>query len=109
MVLEVASLSVRAGQGTAFEQAFAAAQAIISSMDGYISHRLERSVEAPDKYLLLVEWRRVEDHTVGFRQSAGYQEWRRLLHHFYDPSPVIEHFEPVSGASPRGERPAEVS
>jgi heme-degrading monooxygenase HmoA len=95
MVLEVASLKVRSGEGTAFEEAFADAQAIIASMDGYISHQLKRSIETPDKYLLLVEWRRVEDHTVGFRQSAGYQEWRRRLHHFYDPAPVVEHFESV--------------
>jgi heme-degrading monooxygenase HmoA len=95
MVLEVASLTVRAGQSKDFEQAFAKARAIIASMDGYISHQLHRSLETADKYLLLVQWRRVEDHTVGFRQSEGFQEWRRLLHHFYDPAPVIEHFEPV--------------
>ena len=93
MILEVALLNVRSGQSAAFEQAFADAQVIISSMDGYISHQLQRSLETPDKYLLLVHWRRVEDHTVGFRQSTGYQEWRRLLHHYYDPLPVVEHFE----------------
>ena len=95
MVLEVVILSVRSGQSAAFERAFADAQVIISSMDGYISHQLQRSLETPDKYLLLVQWRRVEDHTVGFRQSAGYQEWRRLLHHFYEPLPIVEHFESV--------------
>jgi heme-degrading monooxygenase HmoA len=95
VVLEVALLHVRSGESAAFEQAFADAQSIISSMDGYISHQLQRSLETPDKYLLLVQWRRVEDHTVGFRQSAGYQEWRRLLHHFYEPLPIVEHFESV--------------
>ena len=75
MILEIAVLNVRPGQGAAFEQAFADAQAIISSIDGYISHQLQRCLEAPDKYLLLVHWRRLEDHTVGFRQSAKYQEW----------------------------------
>jgi heme-degrading monooxygenase HmoA len=95
MILEVASLNVRAGQSAAFEEAFAEAQAIIASMDGYISHQLQRNLEAPDRYLLLVYWRRLEDHTVGFRQSAGYREWKRLLHHFYDPFPAVEHFEMV--------------
>jgi heme-degrading monooxygenase HmoA len=98
MILEVAVLHVRPGQSAAFEQAFAEAQAIISAMDGYISHRLQRCLESPDQYLLLVEWRCLEDHTVGFRQSAGYQEWKRLLHHFYDPFPVVEHYEAVSSA-----------
>jgi hypothetical protein len=95
MILEVASLNVRPGESAAFEKAFAQAQGIISSMPGYISHQLRRCLEAPDKYLLLVEWQRVEDHTVGFRQSAQYQEWKRLLHHFYEPFPNVEHYEPV--------------
>jgi heme-degrading monooxygenase HmoA len=101
LILEVALLNVRSGESAAFEQAFANAQAIISSMDGYLSHQLQRSLETPGKYFLLVHWRRVEDHTVGFRQSTGYQEWRRLLHHFYDPPPVVEHFEAVLEGSVR--------
>jgi heme-degrading monooxygenase HmoA len=101
VVLEVAFLNVRSGQGAAFEKAFAEAQAIISSVDGYISHQLQRCLETPDKYLLLVHWRKLEDHTVGFRQSIEYQEWKRLLHHFYDPFPIVEHFETVlQGSAP---------
>jgi heme-degrading monooxygenase HmoA len=95
MVLEVALLKVRSGQGPAFEKAFSQAQTIIASMDGYISHQLQRCIEQPGKYLLLVHWRSLEDHTVGFRTSAEYQEWKRLLHGFYDPFPVVEHFEAV--------------
>jgi heme-degrading monooxygenase HmoA len=95
MILEVALLHVKPGQGAAFESAFAAAQTIISSMPGYISHQLQRCLEAQDKYLLLVHWQRLEDHTVGFRQSPQYQEWRRLLHHFYDPFPTVEHYAVV--------------
>jgi heme-degrading monooxygenase HmoA len=96
MILEVAVLNVKPGQGAAFESAFAAAQPIISSMPGYISHQLQRCLEEKDKYLLLVQWQRLEDHTVGFRQSSQYQEWRRLLHHFYDPFPTVEHYAVVA-------------
>ena len=95
MILEVALLSVRSGESPAFERAFAQAQSIISSMSGYISHQLQRCLETPDKYILLVQWQKLEDHTVGFRQSPQYQEWRRLLHHFYEPFPTVEHYEPV--------------
>lgn len=101
MILEVAKLNVRPGQNQAFEQAFAQAQAIIASMPGYLSHSLQRRLEVQDQYLLLVEWRQLEDHTVGFRQSAQYQQWRQLLHHFYDPFPTVEHYEKVEPA-PRG-------
>ena len=93
MILEVAMLNVRAGQSAAFEQAFAQAQPILCHTPGYISHQLQRCLETPNKYVLLVNWNRLEDHTIGFRQSAQYQEWRRLLHYFYDPFPTVEHFE----------------
>lgn len=96
MILEVATLNVRAGEGAAFEDAFSQAQNIISSMPGYISHQLQRCLESQDKYLLLVQWQRLEDHTIGFRQSAQYQDWKNLLHHFYDPFPTVEHYEPVT-------------
>jgi heme-degrading monooxygenase HmoA len=95
MILEVAMLNVRNGQQVNFEHAFAQAQAIISSMPGYVSHQLQRCLETPGKYVLLVNWGCLEDHTSGFRQSARYQEWKALLHHFYDPFPDVEHYELV--------------
>ena len=81
MVLEIAILNVRAGQEAEFERAFCQAAPIISSMKGYQSHELQRCIEKPNRYLLLVRWRTLEDHTDGFRKSGPYQEWRKLLHH----------------------------
>jgi heme-degrading monooxygenase HmoA len=95
LILEAAVLQVIPGRDREFEAAFRQASPIIASMRGYSSHELQRCMETPGKYLLLVRWETVEDHTVGFRQSPAYQEWRRLLHHFYDPFPVVEHFEAV--------------
>jgi heme-degrading monooxygenase HmoA len=95
MILEVASLDVIAGQEREFEAAFGEAQAIISSMPGYISHQLQHCLENKSRYLLLVNWQTLEDHTVGFRQSEQYQQWRDLLHHFYDPFPTVEHYTTV--------------
>lgn len=101
MILEVATLNVSEGRSAEFEAAFARASAIISSMPGYLSHELQRCIEVPSRYVLLVRWASLEDHTIGFRQSEKYGEWKRLLHHFYDPPPMVEHFEPVHGAEPR--------
>jgi len=92
MILEVAVLDIKPGLESEFEVAFADAQRIISSMQGYISHELKRSIENSNRYLLLVNWETLEDHTVGFRGSSEYQEWRSLLHHFYDPFPSVEHY-----------------
>lgn len=94
-ILEVAILEVKPGQNEAFEADFEQAQAIIASMEGYLSHQLKRCVEARSRYILLVNWRSLEDHTQGFRSSEAYQEWKALLHHYYDPFPTVEHYEPV--------------
>ena len=95
MILEVAVLDVKQGQESDFEGSFREAQKIISSMKGYVSHQLKRCIEKPSRYILLVDWETLEDHTIGFRQSKQYQEWRALLHHFYDPFPEVEHYEVV--------------
>lgn len=92
MILEVAILDVIPGSVREFEVAFHQAEPIIASMHGYLGHELRRCVEKESRYLLLVRWNQLEDHTVGFRQSSQYQEWKRLLHHFYDPFPTVEHY-----------------
>ncbi len=97
MILEAAPLSVRPGQTEAFEAAFRQAQSIISSMPGYLGHELQRCIEREHEYLLLVRWQTLQDHEVGFRQSPQYQDWKRLLHHFYEPFPTVSHYSAVEG------------
>jgi heme-degrading monooxygenase HmoA len=104
VILEVAVLDVRRGSETAFEAAFQEASRIISSMPGFVSHELHRCVEVQTRYILLVNWRSLEDHTIGFRGSPPYQDWKRLLHHFYDPFPTVEHYNQVC-SSGRGSDP----
>lgn len=98
MITEHALLPVIPGQEEDFEAAFGQARHIIASMPGFVSLSLSRSVEPPNTYLLLVEWESLEDHTVGFRGSPEYQQWRSLLHRFYEPFPVVEHFTLVERA-----------
>lgn len=93
MILEAAVLNVRPGSEVAFEEAFRAASPLIAATPGYLSHQLQRCVETKGRYLLLVQWETLEAHTVGFRNSSAYQQWKEQLHHFYDPFPLVEHFE----------------
>jgi len=93
MILEAAILDVVPGKGDEFEEAFIKASPSIASIKGYISHQLQRCIEAPTRYLLLVQWETLEAHTIGFRDSPEYQEWKQLLHHFYDPFPTVQHYE----------------
>ncbi|MDQ1727279.1 MAG: hypothetical protein QOK14_1324 [Frankiaceae bacterium] len=95
MIVEHALLPVRPGMEAEFEATFPTAAPIIASMPGFLRLSLTRCVEQPSTYLLLVEWATLEDHTIGFRGSPQYDEWRALLHHFYDPFPVVEHFAAV--------------
>lgn len=92
MVLEVAILYVIKDLTEEFENSFFKAQKIISKMHGYISHDLKKCIEEHGKYILLINWENLEDHTIGFRQSDEYQEWKKLLHHYYNPFPIVEHY-----------------
>ncbi len=101
MVLEVGILHVKPGQEEAFEAALKTARPLIAATPGFVSIAVHRCVEAPNQYLLHVQWRSLEDHTVGFRQSDRFPRWRELLHHFYDPPPQIQH----DGASALDQEP----
>ena len=103
MILEAALLDIRddtPATASAFEAAFQRASPLIAAARGYRGHTLQRRLDEPGRYLPLVEWETIEDHTIGFRQSAAYREWKALLHHFYDPFPVVEHFARVAPEIP---------
>ncbi|MFC4100080.1 antibiotic biosynthesis monooxygenase family protein [Paenibacillus xanthanilyticus] len=95
MILEVAILNVKQEWNDSFVDTFRQASSIIASMKGYIRHELQRCLDREGQYVLLVWWETLEDHVEGFRQSEGYQEWKRLLHHYYDPFPIVEHYENI--------------
>ncbi|MDW3649083.1 MAG: antibiotic biosynthesis monooxygenase [Bacteroidia bacterium] len=95
MILEVAILNIKDGKTKAFEQDFQKASPFIQNNPGYISHDLKRCMENDHQYILLVKWENLEDHEEGFRKSENYGPWKKLLHHYYDPFPVVEHYEAV--------------
>ncbi|MFX3635162.1 MAG: antibiotic biosynthesis monooxygenase [Candidatus Pristimantibacillus sp.] len=92
MILEVAILQVKPNLLNEFEASFREASLIISQMQGYIHHELQKCLEEESKYILLVKWDSLEDHTIGFRGSKEYLKWKQLLHHYYDPFPTVEHY-----------------
>jgi len=98
MITEHAILNVIAGQEDEFIATMERAKALIAASPGFRSLRVERCIENPSSFLLLVEWDSLEAHTEGFRGSEAYGEWRGLLHHFYEPFPVVEHFAGVVSA-----------
>lgn len=95
MILEVAILNIKEGAEIDFENDFKNASKFISAIKGYINHSLSKCIEQKNKYLLLVNWDTLNDHTIGFRQSNEYLEWKRLLHPYYDPFPIVEHYDTI--------------
>ena len=95
MILEMVILIVKPELKNQFEADFRMASKYISAIDGYLGHSLQKCMEQSNKYMLLVEWGKLEDHTIGFRESEEYIKWKELLHHYYDPFPTVEHFETV--------------
>ncbi len=93
MIVEHALLQIRPGQSEAFETAMAEARLLVAAQPGFQSIEVRPSVDDPEIYLLLIKWDRIESHRDLFRQSAEYQQWRGLLHHFYDPMPVVNYYE----------------
>ena len=99
MILEHALLQIKPGLEAAFEKSMRDALPLIAATPGFLKLEVRPCVEATGKYLLLVAWESVEAHSEGFRGSDRYGEWKRLLHHFYEPFPLVEHYAaPVAEA-----------
>jgi heme-degrading monooxygenase HmoA len=96
MTLVLASLMVRPGCQAAFESAFGKAERLLAGSQGYLAHELRRSVECDQHYALLIEWRSLEDDTLGFRKSAEFLRWQELLQRYFSSPPRIEHFHAVA-------------
>jgi heme-degrading monooxygenase HmoA len=98
MIVELAQITVTAGREEQFEAIFPTAIAVIANAKGYLGHELRRSVESPNRYVLRVQWETLEDHTVGFRTSPAFTQWRGYIAPYFAAAPVVEHFQPVAGA-----------
>lgn len=95
MILEIAELTITPGSQQPFEEAVQRAVHLFKRAKGCVSMRLERSIENPAMYLLVVGWETVEDHTVGFRGSEDFQQWRSLVGDYFAAAPKVQHTETV--------------
>ncbi len=92
MIVELALFSVHPGREADFEAAYGLATHVLARSGGHLAHELRRCVETPNRYALRVEWASLEDHTVGFRGSPLFAEWRGHLGQFFAAPPVVEHY-----------------
>jgi len=96
MVTEVALIAIRPGEGPAFEAAVAQAAPVFRAARGCLGMSLERTVEQPELYRLVVRWATLEDHTVHFRGSEGFQQWRALAGPYFASAPEVRHVVEIS-------------
>jgi heme-degrading monooxygenase HmoA len=94
MILELADIRIHAGQQTAFDEAIQRGlQTVISQAKGFQGFKVNKGIEHPERYVLMIFWDTLEDHTVHFRQSPAFAEWRAIVGPFFAIPPVVEHFE----------------
>ena len=97
MILELADIRIQPGQNAAFEEAIQRAVATVASKSkGFRGFKVNRSIESSERYVLQIYWDTLEDHTVGFRQSELFTQWRAIIGPFFDGLPNVEHFELVA-------------
>jgi heme-degrading monooxygenase HmoA len=97
MILEVADIRVPDGKQEEFETAVRhGLDTVLSRSAGFRSYEVRRCIESADRYLLLIQWDSLEDHTVGFRQSAAYEQWSEIVRPFFAGAPHVEHFDLVA-------------
>ena len=100
MILELADIRIQPGQQAAFDEAIARALAtVISKAKGFKSFSVNKGIENPERYVLQIQWETLENHTVDFRGSAAFADWRAIVGPFFAAPPVVEHFTLVASSS----------
>ncbi|MGI4938237.1 MAG: antibiotic biosynthesis monooxygenase family protein [Janthinobacterium lividum] len=94
MILELADFRIHPGRQAEFDAAIVrGVLSTISTAQGYLGHRIDRGIESPERYLLAIRWQTLQNHTVDFRESPAFAEWRAIVGPFFAAPPVVEHFE----------------
>ena len=97
MILEMADIRIRPGEQAAFDAAIRrGVETVIAKATGFRGYKVNRGVESPDRYVLMIFWDTLENHTVDFRSSAAYGEWRAIVSPYFAGPPQIDHFTVVA-------------
>ena len=97
MILEIADIRIHAGRSAEFDAAIQhGIETVASRAKGYRAHRVMKGIESPDRYVLMIWWDTLEDHTVGFRGGPLFADWRAIVGPFFAAPPSVEHFSLVT-------------
>jgi heme-degrading monooxygenase HmoA len=102
MILELADIRIQPGQQSAFDEAIRRGlDTVISKARGFRGYKVNKGIESPERYLLMIFWETLENHTVDFRGSAAFSEWRAIVGPFFSQPPQVEHFTLLAKSSAR--------
>ncbi|MRD45877.1 antibiotic biosynthesis monooxygenase [Caenimonas koreensis DSM 17982] len=94
MILEIADIRIKPGQQAAFDEAIQRAlTTVMGRVKGAHDYSVNKCIENPERYVLQIMWDTLEDHTIGFRESPLFAEWRAIIGPFFAGPPLVEHFE----------------
>ena len=97
MILELADIRIQPGQNAAFDEAIQrGVREVISKAKGFQGFKVNKGIETPERYILQIFWETLENHTVDFRQSEAFTQWRAIVGPFFAAPPVVEHFDLVA-------------
>jgi heme-degrading monooxygenase HmoA len=97
MILEIADLRIHPGQNAAFDEAInRGLREVIAHAKGFQGFKVNKGIESPERYVLQIFWETLENHTVDFRESDAFAQWRAIVGPFFAAAPVVEHFELLS-------------
>ena len=97
MILEIADIRITPGRQAEFAAAIQrGVESVIAQAQGFVGYKVNHSLESPERYVLMIYWATLEDHTVLFRGSPAFQDWRAIVGPFFAGPPVVEHFELVA-------------
>jgi heme-degrading monooxygenase HmoA len=100
MILELADIRIQPGQQAAFDEAIErGVRSVIAKAKGFQGYKINKSIESPERYVLQIFWETLENHTVDFRQSPAFAEWRAIVGPFFAGAPTVEHFTLLAKSS----------
>jgi heme-degrading monooxygenase HmoA len=93
MILEIADIRIPPGKQAEFDAAIQrGVRDVISKAKGFHGYQVQKGVESPERYILMIRWQTLENHTVDFRQSPAFAEWRAIVGPYFAVPPNVEHF-----------------
>ena len=93
MILELADIRIQPGKQAEFDAAIQRGiEQVVAKSKGFRGYKINKGIESPERYLLIVFWETLENHTVDFRQSPAFQEWRAIVGPYFAAPPAVEHF-----------------